>query len=167
MFVTPVTIVEGQRPDPGLRLAPDQFVALVHDLHELAADLSDVWIEVGMFSVEYADYVAGSGQEYWNRLAPEGNALTWEDHITATSSGFCLRYYPISLTGTRELIVNTNGDVLVPQSMARGKIESDAVVGSLLKEGIQSLLQRLPSTQAFSFYQRELIRESQILRRYF
>ncbi len=165
-FVTPVTIVDGVGPAPELRLGAEEFGEFVEQLRDAVSGLEDAWVEVTIYGAEYAKFLAQRVPAIWQGMTSDRDGLAWHESCSATNSDFFVRYYPISLTGTRELIVNTNGDLIVPQSMARGKVETDDIVGSLLTSSARELVQMLPESPRFGFYGKELVRERNLLRRY-
>ena len=120
-----------------------------------------------MFPVNYAQAVAMMIPDMWQGFEPDREGLVWRDE-SARHSGtdFFVWYYPTSLTGTRELIVNTKGDVVVPKSMAYGKVAQDPILGNLLHTSGCNLLKQLPGTPVFGFYRHELENELNTLKEY-
>jgi sulfatase maturation enzyme AslB (radical SAM superfamily) len=169
-FITPVTVVEGVRPSADLRLSADAFAAFIGELRAACASLDDAWVEVNMFATEYAEYMATNVPEIWAAFAFERDGLSWhETHTNSncqTATDLWINYYPSSLTGTREFIVNTNGDVIVPKSMAAGKIAAEHVLGNVLKQSPLGIVKALPGSREFDFYVEELLLERKKLKRY-
>ncbi len=165
-FVTAVTVVDSVRPSQDLRLPAHEFAAFAKELRTASLELDEAWVELGMFAPEYASHLAEEWPELWQAMTPDHDTLTFHELVRLSGTDFFVRYYPNSLTGTRELIVNTNGDVIVPQSMAYGQIDGKDVVGSLRSGSARSLVQRLPQSSSFDFYLKELNRERDLLRRY-
>ncbi len=108
--------------------------------------------------------------EIWAAFAFERDGLSWhETHTNSncqTATDLWINYYPSSLTGTREFIVNTNGDVIVPKSMAAGKIAAEHVLGNVLKQSPLGIVKALPGSREFDFYVEELLLERKKLKRY-
>lgn len=167
-FITPVTVVDGLRPSPDLQLSDKEFASFIEEVRLALSLLNDAWVELNVFSASYAQAIARLSPEIWRGFSPERDGLAWhESTVGVAGTEFFVRYYPISLTGTRELIVNTNGDVIVPKSMAQGLVTQDQVLGNLLRDDAREIVERLPVSQNFEFYLQELRYETELLRRYF
>lgn len=169
-FITPVTVVEGIRPAADLRVSAESFAEFVRELREVLPLLDDAWVEFTIFSAEYAECIARLAPEIWTSFAPDRDGLSWgeswQDHGLRRGSELHVRYYPSSLTGTRELIVNTNGDVIVPKAMAAGKVIGEHVLGNLLQEDVRAVVAATPESSRFNFYGQEFLHEQELLRRY-
>ena len=169
-FITPVTVVDGVRPLPQLRLPAEEFAVFIAELRAALGQLDDAWVEVNLFSVTYAEYVARFLPDIWSQFVSDRDSLSWyersPDSEERGASEFFIRYYPSSLTGTREFIVNTNGDVIVPTSMVAGRIEEKHVLGNLLRQAAVGVVEGLPDSAKFSFYEQEFLHEQDMLRRY-
>jgi sulfatase maturation enzyme AslB (radical SAM superfamily) len=169
-FITPVTVVEEMRPSPGLRMSSGDFARFVSELRALLPLLDDAWIELNLFSAEYAEYIAELVPEIWENFSCDRDGLSWSeksiDVANQCVNEFYVRYYPESLTGTREFIVNTNGDVIVPKSMAAGRIADEHVLGNLLKHEAREIMEDMPESSKFEFYWKQFLHEQNLLRRY-
>ena len=167
-FVTPITLGDGVGPAPELMLSRDQFAQFVAELRETVADLDDAWVELLLFSADYADYLASALPDFWRDCQTDRDSLFWDGGRPASGADganvLFIRYYPLSLTGVRELIVNTNGDVIVPKSMVAGKINDRSILGNLLEDSPRALLAKLPDSNTFDYYCAELRREAGLLR---
>lgn len=169
-FITPVTVVEGVRPSPDLRLAAETFADFIGELRGLCGLLDDAWVEINMFAAEYAQYLAMKVPDVWSQLEFERDGLSWHEVHTnpnlRKATDLWINYYPSSLTGTREFILNTNGDVIVPKSMAAGQIASEHVLGNVVKESPLRIVNDVPGSSGFRFYVEEFIQERLKLGRY-
>lgn len=167
-FVVPITLVDGVGPAPKLRLSREQLAAFISELKRLVTDLEDAWVELLLFSSDYAADLASALPDLWDAHAAGRDELYWDmSEIYGAGNAvnpLFIRYYPLSLTGIRELIVNTNGDVIVPKSMVHGKVPQEAVLGNLLRNSSNELLANLPELQGFGFYRAELRKEAALLR---
>jgi len=167
-FVVPITLVDGVGPGSELRLSREQLAAFISELKRLVADLEDAWVELLLFSSDYAADLASALPDLWDAYAAGRDELFWDmSEIYGVGNAvnpLFIRYYPLSLTGIRELIVNTNGDVIVPKSMVHGKLPQEAVLGNLLRSSSDHLLANLPDLQGFEFYRAELRKEAALLR---
>ncbi len=166
-FITPVTVVDGVRPSVDLQLSAEEFAHFVKQIRVALNLLDDAWVEINLFPAVYAQNLAMLMPEIWRGLRADRDGLVWRDDVAEQSgTTFFIRYYPISLTGTRELIVNTNGDVIVPKAMASGRIADVHVVGSLTKCGAREVVKGLPGAKAFEFYKREFVLEQDLLKEF-
>lgn len=167
-FITPITLGDGVGPAPDLRLSREQFRWFVNELEQTVADLDDAWVELLLFSADYARDLAEELPGLWRTGEMGRDEMYWDlgkiSGMEASANPLFIRYYPLSLTGIRELIVNTNGEVIVPKAMAYGKVPSEMVLGNLLSETPSQILGTIPDRRAFEFYRAELRREVALLR---
>jgi len=163
-FITPVTVAESVRPAANLAPSEEQFAHFMRELTSTISELDDAWVEVLLFSPAYARYVADLLPEVWNSMESGRDSLVWSDKRPSSSTAFFVRYFPLSLTGIRELIVNVNGDVIVPKAMAYGLIRDEHKFGNLLRTEPKKLIRSVPDSTAFKFYMRELECEAHFLR---
>lgn len=166
-FIVPITLGDGLGPAPELRLSREQLAAFISELRRLVADLDDAWVELLLFSSDYAADLASALPDLWDAHEAGRDELFWDmSKISGAGNAInslFIRYYPLSLTGIRELIVNTNGDVIVPKSMVHGRVPREAVLGNLLRNSLDHLLANLPELQGFEFYRAELRKEAALL----
>jgi MoaA/NifB/PqqE/SkfB family radical SAM enzyme len=167
-FITPVTLADGVGPAADLRLSKGQLRLFLEELQEVVSELDDAWVEVLLFSADYAEEIASELPELWCGFKVGRDEIYWDLREPGAQGGAAnplfMRYYPLSLTGIRELIVNTNGDVIVPKAMAYGKVPAEMVLGSLLNEAPGQLVRDVPERPAFEFYRSELRKEASLLR---
>ena len=167
-FIVPITVVENERHMQDLQLSETEFVEFMEELRASVGSLDDAWVEVNMFAPIYAQAVARLMPDVWKGFQSGRDGLVWHEETHGTSNTeFFVWYYPTSLTGTRELIINTTGDVIMPKSMARGQISPEHIVGNLLHEPAKTMLDRLPLSPKFGFYLNELENEMMLLKEYF
>lgn len=158
-FLIPVVVVEGQRPDAQLRVPAADLARIANDCWTQLTALDDTYVELAIFEPEdLLEVAAGTATEHL-RVA--------ENHVfaerTVGNSSFCMRYWPASLDGMREFIVNPDGRVILPKSMAWGSVPAGRVIGNLLEEGPRETWRRLPDSPAFEEFACELRRERQVL----
>jgi MoaA/NifB/PqqE/SkfB family radical SAM enzyme len=167
-FVIPITLGDGVGPSPELRLSREQLAAFIAELRHMVPELDDAWVELLLFSADYAVDLASTLPDLWKCHEAGRDELFWDIRkiygARNAVNPLFIRYYPLSLTGVRELIVNTNGDVIVPKSMAYGKVPQKGVLGNLLHESPGDLLASFPERLGFLFYQAELRKEAALLR---
>lgn len=160
-FVAPVTIVKHQRPDTGLMLQGTAFIDFIRELEGAMADLDDAWVELNIFGIEYVPFIFEYYPDLWENLLPEREHLAWRRSFRGNE--LIINYYPSSLTGVREFIVNTNGDAIFPKVMAKGKIPEREVIGSLLNKSALEIVKQLPNSGQFEFYYNEFLDEQRII----
>lgn len=160
-FVTPVTIVKDHRPDEGLMVAGAAFTDFIRELEDAIPTLDDAWIELNMFGVEYVSSIIDHYPDLWKNFRPDRDRLSWR--MSENSNELTISYYPSSLTGVREFIVNTNGDVIFPKVMAKGRIPEQEIAGSLLERDALNIVRQLPDSQQFAFYCNEFVDEQRTL----
>lgn len=167
-FITPITLEQGIGPASQLRLSADQLCWFIEELKRTIVDLDDAWVELLLFSADYASDFARILPGLWSVYDSGRDEISWNLQESlgaeASANSLFIRYYPLSLTGIRELIINTNGDVIVPKAMIYGKVPPEMVLGNLLRETPRQLLDSLPNRRGFEFYQVELRKEAAFLR---
>jgi hypothetical protein len=131
-------------------------------LEQALESLDDAWIELNIFGIEYVSHILECYPELWKRFRSEREHLVWEQ--TRNGNELLINYYPSSLTGVRELIVNTNGDAIFPKVMAEGNISEQGVIGSLLEKSALELVKQLPDSARFEFYHNEFLNEQRAMR---
>lgn len=162
-FITPVTVVKNQRPDTGLRLPGAAFFDFIRELEEAFETLDDAWVELNIFGIEYVSFILEYYPELWRKFHAEREYLSWGQ--SRNGNELLINYYPSSLTGVREFIVNTNGDVIFPKVMAKGKIPEREVGGNLLKKSASEIVKQLPDSTQFEFYFSEFLDERRTILR--
>lgn len=167
-FITPITLGDAVGPAPDLRLSREQFHWFINELEKTVAGLDDAWVELLLFSADYASDLAEELPDLWRTGEMGRDEMYWNlgkfSGLDVSANVLFIRYYPLSLTGIREMIINTNGEVIVPKAMAYGKVPPEMVLGDLLVESPRQLLAGIPDRGAFQFYRVELRREVAFLR---
>jgi len=156
-FVTPVSIMEGYRPHQKLSLSDVKFVGFIDDLIEKARDFSDTWLEVGIYETMYANAIKRIKPDLFEEFLMDYEHLELRKVSGDNEVHIC--YYPSSLTGTREFILNTDGNIIPPKVMAMGEIPRTLVFGNILKASLD-IFRELIDKEAFSFYGSELMKET-------
>jgi len=160
-FVSPVSVVQGYRPSETLKVSSEDFRLFIEELLKIMETLEDVEVHVDLFEAEYMHFVKGLNKSIWTAFQCEYDHLVWKEQIKQNE--LFINYFPLSLNGIRELIVNCDGNVLVPKSMAKGRIPEDEISGSLLSKSSSKIVKELPNSQSFAFYINELFMEKALL----
>jgi len=159
-FVTPVSVAE-PRPLRHLVVEAAGFAAFVESLARATESLNDAHLEVEIHDVRYLRFLLEFAPGLLRNGLAERDHIRWV--VVNGATPLYVNYYPLSLSGTRELIVNTNADVVAPKAMAWGRVPRNAVVGNLMAEPAAALIRRLPESPAFTFFEAELEREREAL----
>lgn len=160
-FITPVSVVKGHRPDPGLQPGNDGLTRWVRELAEATRSLSDSWVEVDIFDAAYGDAIHTLGAELAGSYSMQYDHLDLETRSRENEFHIC--YYPYSLAGIRELIINSNGDIIPTNVMAMGKIPDGMIFGNIF-DWEKEFFQKLPEKEAFSYYLEEILQERNAFR---
>lgn len=161
-FITPVSIMKGYRPDPGLQPKKEDFIYWLDELVEMVNKLSDSWVEVDIYDALYAAAIKQLRPKLFNELGLNYDHLKAMKRFGENEIHIC--YYPYSLTGIRELIVNSDGNVIPTNVMAMGKIPHELVFGNILgNEEWGSIFQNFTEKEAFSYYMEEFLQEKSLI----
>ncbi len=163
-FITPVSVLKGYRPDPDLQPQREEFVNFLDEFLITSNTLFDTWLEVDIYEAIYANTIRQLRPQLFNEFMMENDHL---ELVKAHGNNEVhISYYPLSLTGVREFIVNSDGNIIPPKVVAMGKIPREFVFGNLLElGGKEEKFDQLMSSQAFSFYMSELLSEKALLGR--
>lgn len=168
-LITPITTMPGKGPSTDLQLDGRALCAFIAELRAVLHEFQDGWIELSLFSACYAAAIVEHAPELWAAFQGERDSLVWHEQsaqdAASQSTDLFIRYYPSSLTGTRELIINTNADVILPKAMVNEQISPEHVMGNLLRQNAKEIITGFPETTCFDFYIEEFREEQAILRR--
>lgn len=164
-FVIPVVIVRGSRPNAGLMLSGRELAEFLTELQSVVFGLKDACVEVNLFMSEYQAAVFRYLPELGRDMRPVDTHFRYE--MDSSDTSFSVSYFPASLAGTRELIINTNGDIILPETMAGGRITRSGVVGNAVDGSVGCLIQSLTDRTQFSWYFDELLYEKQRLKEFY
>lgn len=162
-FISPVTVVDGFRPDHSLMVTGTEFTDFIKELENAVPELDDAWVELNIFAAEYMRFIADSYPQLWDRLESQRDSFAMD--MQQNGNDFIMHYYPSSLTGVRELILNTNGDVIFPKVVAKGVIPQQDIAGSLLDRSALDVVRGIPKSDQFAFYWKEFLAEKQLLKK--
>lgn len=160
-FIAPVSTFKDSGPSEKLRVAGKDFIYFIHELHTSLKSLHDTWIEVNIFDAKYASDIERFNNKLWYRFKPEHDHLSCND--TCGDNEFHINYFPLSLSGISEFIVNSSGDVLLPNTMRKEQIPKEEIMGNLLKESPKMVIKNLHESN-ISYYAKLLAEEQCILK---
>ena len=162
-IISPVIIVPGLRPDPALALSSESLRVFVEELPHLVEQLEDAYVEVVLHRAEHLAAVVAGTDEALERFESAENHLVRMNAVGETE--LCIRYFPTSLAGVLEWVVNADGGVLAPLSMAHGSIPPDRVFGNVLVEDAGTMWERIAGPHGRQQYGSELFHEREHLMR--
>ena len=161
-FITPVSVLNGYRPDPGLMPTMEDFAKFIDEIPVRARNLADTWLEMDIYEAIYTSAIKELRPEIFDSFIMKDEYLEFLTERKDNEIHIC--YYPSSLTGTREFIVNSDGNVIPPKVMAMGNISNELTFGGIFDgKWTSKVSEELPNQQAFSFYVSEFISEKEIL----
>jgi len=129
VFITPVTLLEGFRPSAQLIPDADSFMAFIKMLVSTTAELTDSWIELDIFDGLYVQSIKEKDKELFRNFSANFDHLEIKKQFRDNEFHIC--YYPSSLTGVREITINSDGKIIPPKVMAMGKIPEDHIFGDI------------------------------------
>lgn len=159
-FIAPISTFKDYGPSEKLRVAGKDFVSFIHELHAALKSFHDTWIEVNIFDAKYAKDIERYSK-LWHRFKAEHDHLSYGD--TCDDNEFYINYSPLSLSGISEFIVNSNGNVLLPNSMRKEQIPKEDIIGNLLTESPKMVIKNLHESK-IAYYAELLAEEQSIFR---
>lgn len=161
-FVTPVSILSGYRPDKNLQPTDLEFIRFLDELIGATTILSDSWVEVDIYDAQFSGAIKRLRPEIFKEFKCENDHLEMVQKLDGNEIHVC--YFPSSLIGTREFIVNSDGTIIPPKVMAMGKIPSNLIMGNVLHlDDAKHFFGKLTEHEVFSIFARELIEERALL----
>jgi MoaA/NifB/PqqE/SkfB family radical SAM enzyme len=96
-FVVPITLGDGVGPSPELRLAREQLAAFIAELRHMMPELEDAWVELLLFSADYAADLASTLPDLWEAHEAGRDELFWEMseiYGAGSACSFAIIHYP-------------------------------------------------------------------------
>ena len=159
-FISPITAFSDYGPTETLKVVGRDFIDFIKDLIGSLHMLKDTWIELNIFDLEYMRYIKECTHELQINLKPEYDHLSWDASVL--DNNFYINYFPLSLNGIREFVVNSNGDSIFPLVMRKGLIPEKEVIGNLISQGPLEILGILRDLK-LDFYLDALFEEKKVL----
>jgi MoaA/NifB/PqqE/SkfB family radical SAM enzyme len=161
-FITPVNMIEGYWPDPELRPRDEAFVDFIDSLLNRAGEFTDTWLELDIYDAAYANAIRRNRPELFEELAMEGEHLELVRMYGDNEFHIC--YYPNSLLGTREFILNPDGNI-IPKVMTTDARPKSLTFGNILDcKADRSMFKALTEKPGFPVYLQDLLQEKALLR---
>jgi sulfatase maturation enzyme AslB (radical SAM superfamily) len=161
-FISPITAFSDYGPPESLKVVGRDFVDFIKNLTGSLHRFQDTWIEFNIFEAEYMSDIKGFFKELWIKMKSENDHLSWK--TIEKNNEIYINYYPLSIIGLREFIVNSNGDVIFSTVVRKGEIPDSEVIGSLLSESPLETI-KIMNNLKLGFYVNALFKERKLLRR--
>lgn len=164
IVINPISILDNQRPDPSLRVSQEAFIKLLKDVLELYPTLNDSWIHFDLFSIEYLSYIKKGLPKLYQKLKDERQSLTYEE--TKNNNDLRITYSPLSLTGVKEFIINSDANSILPLVMGFGKIPKNYLFFNLKDtdlKNIKDISKTQTQTKAFEIYKDFFLKEKKVI----
>jgi len=160
-FIIPVNMIGGYWPDPELRPRDEAFVDFIDSLLNKAGDFSDTWIELDIYDAVYADAIRRNRPKLFEELSTQGEHLELARMYGDNEFHIC--YYPNSLLGTREFILNSDGN-FIPKVMTTDSMPKSLTFGNILDcKADRSVFKALTEKPEFAVYLQDLLQEKALL----
>ena len=142
-FILPVSAFDDYRPFTKLKVSGDEFAKFLQQLQYSLDKFKDTWIEVNLFDIRYLKDIKIYYPELWQRFKPKEEHLSYK--MLHRDNEFYINYYPLSLHGIREFTVNSNGDVIFPLVVRKGKLLNEDIIGNLISHNAIEIMEKLRS----------------------
>ncbi len=162
IFLSPVSVLKGCRPSEKLKISEETFTRLIDEIRRVLETLEDAWIEINLFDIDYMRVILRDHNDLLEEFTTEVDHLALK--TISGSNALFINYYPLSLAGTREFIINCNGEVIPPLVMARGRIPREEVIGSLLTKRASEIAADLHRPRVLGMYEKHLSKEMRLLK---
>lgn len=159
-FISPITAFSDYGPPETLKVVGRDFVDFIKDLIGSLHRFRDIWIELNIFDLEYMKYIKECTHELQIDLKPKYDHLSWDASVL--DNNFYINYFPLSLNGIREFVVNSNGDSIFPLVMRKGAIPDKEVIGNLITQSPLEIHKILRDFK-LDFYLDALFEEKKVL----
>jgi len=159
-FITPVTVCNGYRPDRSLVVSGAEFSDFIQELEAAVPQLDDSWVELTVFDVEYMASIGTGYLNFWNDFLPQYDCLA--KTMRHGDNDFRIHYYPSSLSGVTECIVNSDGNVILPKVMAKDEMGQKDIKGSLLDSDAIDIIKNFPDSEQFRQHDLDFASEKRV-----
>jgi sulfatase maturation enzyme AslB (radical SAM superfamily) len=161
-FMSPVVVVKDLRPQSELEITNRALSDFLSNILDLSEKLDDAWLEISVY--EPKDLAALIPKIH---KLPEGPLYKeyFVEWIKPGPNEVHVVYYPASLAGVAEIIVNSDGAIILPRVVAYGKIPSRYNLGSITELSGDSAIDQFQAYQdnAIDFYYERLMSEKKHL----
>lgn len=161
-FISPVTVVKNFRPAQRLAPSNKDFVCFIDKLLARSVTLTDSWVEINIYDVRYFVAIKQLRPDLFSSFTYKNDHFEYVKEVDENEVH--INFYPISLAGINEFIVNSNGDIIPPKVVAEGIVGKDMVFTNMLDWNNEpDFFAGMMDKKAFNFYLAELLREKSAL----
>lgn len=159
-FISPISTFKDCGPSEKLRVTGIDLVKFIRNLYSSLDKFKDTWVEFNIFDAEYMKDIKVFYPELWHNLDTKQKHLSYGMH--QGDNELYVNYHPLSLNGIREFIINSNGDVILPQAVRKQRIQDEDIINSLLSENASETINKLRRFK-LDFYINALIVEKSFI----
>ncbi len=155
-FISPISTFKDYGPSEKLRVTGIDLVKFIRNLYSFLDKFKDTWVEFNIFDAEYMKDIKVFYPELWHNFYTKQRHLSYR--MYRDDNEFYVNYYPLSLNGIREFIINSNGDVILPQAVRKQRIQNEDIISNLLLKSTSEAITELRRFK-LDFYINALIME--------
>lgn len=155
-FISPISTFKDCGPSEKLRVTGIDLVKFIRNLYSSLDKFKDTWVEFNIFDAEYMKDIKVFYPELWHNFYTKQRHLSYR--MYRDDNELYVNYYPLSLNGIREFIINSNGDVILPQAVRKQRIQDEDIISSLLLKSTSEAITKLKRFK-LDFYINALIME--------
>lgn len=160
-FISPVSVRKNYRPSPILKVDKEQLNKFIRSAYQTLHKLDDAFIEINLFNADYLHFISHDNKSLFDNFESHYDHFLWR--VKKGRNELVISWYPLSLDGIREIVINSNGDILTPKAMARSCIASNEKIGSLLNSSPKHLKKKMIEGRCFNMYLNEFLEEKRVL----
>jgi len=160
-FLSPVSILKGYRPSDKLKINCEDFILIVENIKKFLDEFQNAKIEIDLFDAKYMHYISTNNISLWKKFYDDYDHMSYR--TSKGDSGLKINYFPLSMSGTKEIILNCNGDTCPPLVMAKGRIPKEDLFGSPLSVNPSELIANIPYLHGFNIFINSLYYEKSLL----
>ena len=159
-FISPISTFKDCGPSEKLRVTGVDIAKFIRNLYSSLDKFKDTWIEFNIFDVEYMKDIKVFYPELWHSLYTKQKHLSYG--MYRDDNELYVNYHPLSLNGIREFIINSNGDVILPQAVRKQRIQDEDIISSILSKNASETINELRKFK-LDFYINALIVEKSFI----
>lgn len=140
-FISPISTFKDYGPSKKLKITGVDLAKFIKNLYHSLDKLEDTWIEFNIFDAEYIKDIKVLYPELWHSLYRKQKSLSYG--MYHNDNELYVNYHPLSLNGIREFIVNSNGDVILPQAVRKPIIQDNDIISNLIQNNALDAIDNL------------------------
>ncbi|MGR3174578.1 MAG: radical SAM protein [Candidatus Scalindua sp.] len=159
-FISPISTFKDYGPSEKLKITGIDLAKFIKSLHTSLDKVKDTWIEFNIFDAEYIKDIKALYPELWHSLYTKQKYLSYG--MYQDDNELYVNYHPLSLNGIREFIINSNGDVILPQAVRKQRIQDKDIISNLLSKNASDTFNILRKFK-LNFYTNALMAEKSFI----